>query len=113
MVKRNTSYPGLIIHETNMLKRGADIVVPPHIFVAGDYRKYYGESILQHGYGHYLQFKKHGIFYYYVVIAPVSIWAAILKNDYAWTEIEANILAHDFFGVKSLMGSKHFPLYYK
>lgn len=107
---QNTRYPGLIIHETKKLKRGSDIVLPPHIFVAADYRKYYGEAVIQHGYGHYLQYKKHGFFYYYFVIAPVSVWAAIVKNHNAWTEKEANQLAHEFFNEKSLMGKRYFPL---
>lgn len=106
----NDRYPGLIIHETNMLKHGSDIVLPSRIFVASDYRLFYGEAILQHGYGHYLQYKKHGFLFYYFVIGPSSIWFAMNKNHYGWTEIEANQLAHKFFGKNSMMGNKHFPL---
>ena len=109
MRRRDTRYPGLLIIETKRLKGGADMVIPPRIFVAADYRRYYGEGILQHGYGHYLQYKKYGFFYYYFVIAPVSIWAALLKKDGVWCEKEANRLAHEYFGEASLMGKKYFP----
>lgn len=109
MKKRDPRYPGLLIVETKRLKCGSDIVLPPCIFVAVDYCKYYGEAILQHGYGHYLQYKKHGFLYYYFVIAPVSIWAAFLRKDDLWCEKEANRLAHEYFGKESLMGTKYFP----
>lgn len=106
----STQYPGITIHETRLLRHGSDVVIPPHLFVARDYRSYYGEAIIQHGFGHFLQYRKHGFLYYYFVIAPISIWAAIKKNDYARTEVEANNLAHEFFGQASLMGTKSFPL---
>lgn len=104
------SYPGLRIHAIGWLKKGSDVVIPPHLFVAADYPEHYGEAIIQHGYGHYLQYKKYGPLKYYMVIAPRSIQAAIQRNDFEAVEIEANILAHEFFGEKSLMGGKHFPL---
>jgi hypothetical protein len=104
------SYPGLIIHESRLLRKGADITVPPHVFVASDYRHFYGEAILQHAYGHFLQYKKHGAFFYYLVITPASIWAALWHKDDAWPELEANRLAHHFFGKQSFMGTKYFPL---
>lgn len=110
MKGKDARYPGITIHETKHLKRGADMVIPPHIFVASDYRNHYREAIIQHGYGHYLQYKKHGFLYYYAIIVPLSIWAAIVKRDDFWTEVEANRLAHEFFGTNSLMGSKHFPV---
>jgi hypothetical protein len=110
MWSKDSRYPGILICKTNKLKRGADIVIPPRLFVAADYKEYYGEAILQHGYGHYLQYRKHGLLYYYFVVVPVSFWAAIFKNDYAWTELEANRLAHAFFGNDSLMGTKYFPI---
>jgi hypothetical protein len=111
--RSDSKYPGLIIHETSKLKGGADVTLPPYLFVAADYRESaYGEAIIQHGYGHFLQYKKHGAFYYFFLVIPSSIWFAIRKNDYGWTEIEANRLADKFFGTNSLMGkkSKHFPL---
>ncbi|NJO69650.1 MAG: hypothetical protein HC830_10515 [Bacteroidetes bacterium] len=97
MIKRKDSrYPGVIIIETPWLKRGADMVLPPFLIVAGDYRLYYGEAIMQHGYGHFLQRKKHGFWYYYLAVVPASFWAAVNRNDYAWPELEANKLAHHF-----------------
>lgn len=106
----NHVYPGLSIHESRYLRRGADITIPPHVFVAADYRRYYGEAVLQHAYGHYLQYKKYGALYYYLVITPASIWAAMWHKDDAWPELEANRLANRFFGEKSLMGGKNFPM---
>lgn len=103
-------YPGLKIREVGWLKRGSDIVIPPYLFVAGDYRGYYGEAILQHGYGHYLQFRKYGVWKYYFLLAPKSILAAIRKDDCDPVEVEANRLAHEYFGKASLMGGKSFPL---
>jgi hypothetical protein len=105
-------YPGLRIHITAKLTGGADIALPPRLYVAADFKSSaYGEAVIQHGYGHYLQYLKHGFLYYYLLIVPSSIWFAIRKNDYGWTELEANKLAHKFFGVNSLMGkNKYFPL---
>jgi hypothetical protein len=103
-------YPGLKIHEVGWLKRGADIVIPPYLFVGRDYRLYYGEAILQHGYGHYLQFRKYGGWKYYFLLAPKSILAVIRKDDCHSVEVEANRLAHEYFGEASLLGGKFFPL---
>ncbi len=86
------------------------MVVPPFVFVARDYREFYGEAILQHGYGHYLQFRKYGAWKYYFSIAPKSILAALRKDDYDPVEVEANQLAHAYFGEASLMGGRYFPL---
>jgi hypothetical protein len=103
-------YPGLKIREVGWLKRGSDIVIPPYLFVARDYPRYYGYAILQHGYGHYLQFQKYGAWKYYFSLAPKSILAAIRKDDHDPVEVEANKLAHTYFGKTSLMGGKFFPL---
>jgi hypothetical protein len=76
-------------------------------------------AVIQHEYGHYLQFLKHGSDYTYYdrVIAIPSAWnllwgASNYEHDRMDIELEATTLAHDFYGKYSLMNNYQFPTFY-
>ena len=68
--------------------------------------------MIQHEYGHVLQYKQVGPKAYYSVIAPESAASASYSNinplhvhDSFWTETWANYLSRQYFGLKWLGGS--------
>ena len=70
-----------------------------------------GKELLQHEYGHVLQYKKVGAKAYYSVIAPESAASASYSNinplyahDSFWTETWANYLSRKYFGANWLGG---------
>lgn len=70
-----------------------------------------GKELLQHEYGHVLQYKRVGAKAYYSVITPESIASASYSNynplynhDSFWTETWANYLSKHYFGTKWLGG---------
>ena len=71
-----------------------------------------GKELLQHEYGHVLQYKKVGPKAYYSVIAPESAASAsyscinpLYNHDSFWTETWANFLSKQFFGAEWLGGN--------
>lgn len=74
------------------------------------------EAYVQHEYGHYLQYRHWGALYYYEVIIK-SLWSVMcFNNDYRHmriaVELEANTMAHDFFGPNSCLNNSAYPTYY-
>lgn len=66
-----------------------------------------GRDLLQHEYGHVLQYKKIGPKAYYSVIAPESVVSAARGVSYHnsfWTETWANFLSKQYFGAEWLGG---------
>ena len=70
-----------------------------------------GKELLQHEYGHVLQYKRVGAKAFYSVITPESVASASYSNinplythDSFWTETWANYLSRHYFGTKWLGG---------
>lgn len=103
-------YPGINIYRLN-IRRGyclpwKGIYVPKTV----------SEAYVQHEYGHYLQYRQWGALYYSGVIVK-SIWSVMrFNNDYRHmriaVELEANTMAHDFFGRHSFLNNSAYPTYY-
>ena len=102
-------YHGVRVFESNKLgniyEGAAGLTVPPHGIIVGKgvftrgFSK--GKALLQHEFGHYLQYKKIGHKAYYEVIAPESIWSATFHTSSHrtyWTETWANHLSKMYFG---------------
>ena len=78
--------------------------------------KFDGEPIcrelLQHEFGHILQYRKWGADVYYNIIAPESLFSAatsgpLHEHHKFWTETYANYLSKEYFGAKWLGGPKY------
>ncbi len=72
------------------------------IFVNKNYAT--NKNLLRHEFGHILQFRKYGFFYFWFKIAPVSIKSALHSRKRpnhihmnTWTERNANELAYNYF----------------
>ena len=91
-INGNGGYSGITIPE-----RG--IIVGKGVFTSGLVN---GTAMMQHEYGHILQYKIVGLKAYYSVIAPESFLSASLTSQQAhehfWTETWANYLSKNFFG---------------
>jgi len=74
-----------------------------------DSRTRYNMTLIRHEYGHWLQYKDKGAVYYYGVIAPASVYFAARRNNYGWTELDANNRAYNYFGKPSWWYHSLFP----
>ena len=58
-------------------------------------------DLLRHEFGHVLQARRFGTFYFYLVIAPMSLCSAAFSSFEAhqrfWTETQANMLSFRYF----------------
>lgn len=72
-----------------------------------------GKAMMQHEFGHVLQYRKVGSYAYWHVIAPESLASASLtssaSHDHFWTETWANYLSSRYFGGKWI-GGDDFPI---
>ena len=91
-------FPGITIIESNMLKSGMGVCMPPFGIVV-----YRGVSLAlkQHEYGHFLQYRQMGFFRFYLTVGFPSLWSATFfpKNHINLkVEKDANKRASIFFG---------------
>ena len=93
------NYRGLTVPE-----RG--IIVGKGVFTSGEP---YGKAMMQHEFGHILQYKRVGSFAYWNVIVPESFSSATFTSSVShgsfWTETWANYLSKEYFG-KRWIGQK-------
>lgn len=75
-------------------------------------------SLLRHEYGHMLQAKKWGKFFFYRAIAWISINSARRSShdpqfihQHTWTEWSANKLSYDYFKQPADWDMKAYPIY--
>ena len=85
---------------------GRGILVSKGVLTGGGSQ---GRALLQHEFGHILQFREVGAKAYYSLIAPASLASACrseIKHDCFWTETWANYLSKEYFGANWL-GNKY------
>ena len=86
------------------------IIVADGVFTSGGKA---GKAMMQHEFGHVLQYRKVGSYAYWHVIAPESLASASLtssaSHDHFWTETWANYLSSRYFGGKWI-GGDDFPI---
>ena len=72
-----------------------------------------GTAMMQHEFGHILQFRKIGSYAYWQVIAPESLASATFgtyeSHRRFWTETWANYLSREYFG-KAWIGGSSYPV---
>ena len=83
------------------------IIVAEGVFTSG---KKNGMAMMQHEFGHILQYRKIGSYAYWHVIAPESLTSATfssyVEHGKFWTETWANYLSKGYFG-RDWMGGKY------
>ena len=78
---------------------GRGILVSKGVLTGGEKQ---GKALLQHEFGHILQYREVGAKAYYTCIAPQSMASACrseFKHDRFWTETWANHLSKNYFGI--------------
>lgn len=83
-------------------RNGASMALPGiGIFVSKKYAQ--DDALLRHEYGHILQAKKWGYFFFYFRVAFSSLYSAYKNpryHKYHWTEWSANFLSYMYFKKK-------------
>lgn len=113
-----TKFEGVTVFAVNTksFNRGAAVTIPGvGIFVG---RKcFQDKDLLRHEFGHVLQFRQKGFFYFWFKIAPASLRSAFLssrKQNHihmrTWTEYTANQLSYVYFNRPSDWDFSNFPL---
>jgi hypothetical protein len=116
------NFPGIKIYETKLLKKGTAVILPPlGIFIHENVKGIYRTQMLQHEYGHYLDFlsmsgKKDRRFiaaikFYLFSGLPSLINAATGiggRHRFFKTEIRANKLAIKWFNGKLAEGFRNY-----
>ncbi|MBL4709506.1 MAG: hypothetical protein JKY48_13810, partial [Flavobacteriales bacterium] len=115
-------YPGIKIYQTSLIANGSAITLPyMGIFIHSSYSGIDLTQLIQHEYGHYLDFRfnfsmvtmpQTGTFFYPVIGLP-SLFNTItgIGGDHRnfWTERRANRYAKGFFGDDYIDDPTYFP----
>ncbi len=74
-------------------------------------------ALLRHEFGHILQYRHFGKFFFWSRVAPVSLWSAVwscccpaFHHCDTWTEWSANRLSYIYWGKPASWPSASFPL---
>lgn len=73
----------------------------------------WNRQLLQHEFGHILQYKKIGPIAYYSTVAPESLASATFdpkNHSLRWMETWANYLSMEYFGSKYISNAVDFPV---
>lgn len=92
---------------------GKGILVSKGVYTSGGLD---GKALLQHEFGHILQYREVGAKAYYSVIAPESLASAArsavdpsYSHDHFWTETWANYLSKGYFGTSWIGPKSEYP----
>lgn len=101
-------FEGIRVYETEKLGAGYNsggLALPGvGIFVgSGTYSKKLGLEVVAHEFGHFLQFRAVGPFWYYLLVGPLSLLSAWTNwhgkgHQCYWVEQWANHLSAEYFG---------------
>lgn len=87
------------------------IIVAEGVFTSG---KKNGMAMMQHEFGHILQYRKIGAYAYWHVIAPESLTSAAfssyVEHGKFWTETWANYLSNKYFGQDWIGPQSQYPI---
>ncbi len=93
----------LIPFNVGVFRKGAAVTIPGIGIIAGD-AGIRNQDLLQHEFGHILQYRKWGFLFYWTRIAPSSLMSASKAGRdkswhhmKCWTEWSANRLSYLFF----------------
>lgn len=113
-----TKFEGVTVFIINIksFNRGAAVTIPGvGIFVGKKHSQ--NIDLLRHEFGHILQLKQNGFFYFWFKIAPASLRSAFLSSKrenhihmHTWTEYTANQLSYEYFNRPYDWDFSNFPL---
>ncbi len=96
--------------------RGSAVTIPGIGIFLG-VKQLNNTGLLRHEFGHILHSKQKGVLFYWIRIAPVSLWSAIKATRskkhthmHTWTEWQANRLSYDYFNQPVTWDLKKYPV---
>ena len=106
----------LIPLNSGIFLRGAAVALPGIGIVAGE-NGLQSSALIRHEFGHILQFRNWGFFFFWTRIAPASLWSARKANRensynhmHCWTEWSANQLSYTYFGKPADWDFERYPI---
>lgn len=106
----------LISLNSGLFCKGAAVTLPGIGIVAAE-KGLQASGLLRHEFGHILQFRKWGFFFFWTRIAPVSLLSArranrdnLYNHMHCWTEWSANRLSYNYFGKPADWDLNSYPL---
>lgn len=115
----NLFFEGIRIYtlNNNKFNRGSAVTIPGIGIVTG-IKQIDNTGLLRHEFGHILQSRQKGILFYWLRIAPVSLWSAFKssldKNHIhmnTWTELSANRLSYKYFTQPANWDFNRYPVH--
>jgi RHS repeat-associated protein len=105
-------YEGVPVFESTSMGDGGITLPPTGIFVGdGAFSKNQSPLLLQHEFGHWLQYKKYGANIFYRTIGLQSLYSATVNDIEGhrafWTETWANYLSSEYFGTRYQYNAKY------
>lgn len=106
----------LIPLNSGIFLMGAAVALPGIGIVAAE-KGLQATGLLRHEFGHILQFRKWGFFFFWIRIAPASLRSARKANRensynhmHCWTEWSANQLSYTYFGNPADWDFERYPV---
>ena len=100
----------------NRFNKGSAVTIPGIGIIVG-VKQINNTRLLVHEFGHILQWRLKGTLFYWIRIAPVSLWSAIKTSlskkhihMHTWTEWQANRLSYDYFKQPADWEFEKFPI---
>ena len=99
------SFEGIRVFTLNngRFNKGSAVTLPGIGILVGK-KQINNTDLLRHEFGHILQWRQNGTMFFWIRIAPVSLWSAIKTtfskkhiHMHTWTEWQANRMSYDYF----------------
>ncbi len=98
-------------------RKGAAVALPGIGIITGK-SGYNDNGMLRHEFGHILQYRKNGFFFFWFRIAPASLRSAVkagrdskYSHMSCWTEWTANLLSFHYCQCPADWDYKHYPIH--
>jgi len=107
----------IISLNNNKFNRGSAVTIPGiGIFIGS--QQINNTGLLRHEFGHILQYRLKGILFFWLIIAPASLWSSLLSSLFkshihmnTWTEWSANSLSCEYFHQPIDWDFIHYPVH--
>lgn len=97
-------------------RQGAAVTLPGFGIITGNAASF-DQGLLKHEFGHILQYRQCGFFFYWFRIAPVSFLSARragkeihYNHMHCWTEWTANLISFHYFNSPEDWDHQHYPI---
>ncbi|HEX7366143.1 MAG TPA: hypothetical protein VF273_03550 [Pelobium sp.] len=117
MFKKAATFENTNIYETWLFKAGHGLTIPKIGIITSRGALLIDQDLIQHEFGHILQWRIMGNWKFYLNVGVPSLWSAVkasLKKSYFHqthaVEIAANQLAYQYFNQPTTWNFNRFPI---